>query len=72
MGLEYVSAIRRQSKKSESQHKVQTGDTDRRRRLFYREKGVVTEDLITSLFKQGIMPKQTELCCPERENVTKY
>lgn len=47
-------------------------DTDRRRGRKGGENGDMTEGLITSLFKQGTSPEQTELQSRERENVTKY
>lgn len=42
-------------------------DTDRRRGRKGGENGDMTEGLITSLFKQGTTPKQTELQSRERE-----
>lgn len=47
-------------------------DTDRRRERKGGENGDMTEGLITSLFKQGTTPKQTELQSRERVNATKY
>ncbi len=60
-----VSAKRKPSKTVEPHHKVQaeilTGEEGGK------EKRDMTEGLITSLFKQGTTPKQTELQSQERE-----
>lgn len=44
-------------------------DTDKRRGQKGGENGDMTEGLITSLFKQGTTPKQTELQSRERERM---